>query len=99
MALRQLCTAGRANYPPRPPWIKEQGPAVFANWWEDPIYSHWPEDEHERISESAEIAAAVAFLALPAASYVTGTTLAVDGGLLANGFQGACGSFVPANVS
>ena len=52
-----------------------------------------------RVAEPAEIAAAVAFLALPAASYVTGTTLAVDGGLLANGFQGACGSFVPANVS
>ena len=34
-----------------------------------------------RLGEAAEIAAAVAFLCSPAAAYITGQTLAVDGGL------------------
>lgn len=36
-----------------------------------------------RYAEPADIAAAVAFLATPAARHITGTTLTVDGGLLA----------------
>ena len=40
----------------------------------------------QRIGEPEEIAAAIAFLCLPAASYITGQILAVDGGLLSYGF-------------
>ncbi|RDS79057.1 SDR family oxidoreductase [Dyella monticola] len=39
-----------------------------------------------RIGEPEEVAAAIAFLCLPAASYITGHVLAVDGGFLNYGF-------------
>ena len=39
-----------------------------------------------RIGEPEEVAAAIAFLCLPAASYITGQVLAVDGGFLNYGF-------------
>jgi Tropinone reductase 1 len=39
-----------------------------------------------RIAEPEEIASVIAFLCMPAASYVTGQCVAVDGGFLANGF-------------
>ena len=39
-----------------------------------------------RIGEPEEVAAAVAFLCLPASSYVTGECIAVDGGFLCFGF-------------
>jgi Tropinone reductase 1 len=39
-----------------------------------------------RVGEPEEAAAAVAFLCMPAASYITGVCLPVDGGFLANGF-------------
>jgi Tropinone reductase 1 len=41
-----------------------------------------------RIAEPHEVAAVVAFLALPAASYVTGQCLAVDGGMTIQGLSG-----------
>jgi Tropinone reductase 1 len=39
-----------------------------------------------RVAEPEEVAAAIAFLLMPAASYITGQCLAVDGGMVVNGF-------------
>ncbi|MBI4854788.1 MAG: SDR family oxidoreductase [Acidobacteria bacterium] len=40
----------------------------------------------KRIGEPIEVASAVAFLAMPASSYITGQCITVDGGFLINGF-------------
>lgn len=40
----------------------------------------------KRVGEAVEVASAVSFLCMPASSYITGQTLAVDGGMLAWGY-------------
>jgi len=49
-----------------------------------------------RLATPEEQANAIAFLAMPASSYITGQVIAVDGGLTANGFAGDC---IPPRVS
>ncbi|KAK2441950.1 tropinone reductase protein [Trifolium repens] len=41
----------------------------------------------QRIAETHEVSSLVTFLCLPAASYITGQTISVDGGFTVNGFQ------------
>jgi Tropinone reductase 1 len=40
----------------------------------------------QRVGKPDEVAAAAAFLAMPASSYITGQCIAVDGGFMVNGF-------------
>ena len=40
----------------------------------------------KRVGEPVEVAAAVAFLSMPAASYISGECISVDGGFLKYGF-------------
>ena len=47
----------------------------------------------KRLAEPEESGATVAFLCLPASSYITGQIISVDGGLSAQGFQGPCAKF------
>jgi tropinone reductase I len=41
----------------------------------------------QKIGEPEDVSAAVAFLCMPGAAYITGQTIAVDGGFTINGFQ------------
>jgi NAD(P)-dependent dehydrogenase (short-subunit alcohol dehydrogenase family) len=42
-----------------------------------------------------DVAAAVAFLAMPCSRYINGQTIAVDGGLLSEAHQGDCARVGP----
>ena len=44
----------------------------------------------DRLPDAEESARTIAFLCMPAASYVSGQTLAVDGAFTASGFAGPC---------
>jgi tropinone reductase I len=68
------------------PWYirtQRSEPALADADYLDEVLDHTP---LRRIGEPEEVAAAIAFLCLPAASYITGHVLAVDGGFLNYGF-------------
>lgn len=48
------------------------------------VYSRTP---LERLGDPAEVSSVVAFLCLPASSYITGQIICVDGGMSINGFS------------
>ncbi len=68
------------------PWYihtrRTAGPLAQAEYRED-VLAHTPLG---RVGEPQEVAAAIAFLCLPAAAYITGECIAVDGGFLRHGF-------------
>ncbi|MGX5731443.1 SDR family oxidoreductase [Pseudoxanthomonas beigongshangi] len=68
------------------PWYirtrRTSGPLSDADYYEE-VIARTP---MRRIGEPEEVAAAVGFLCLPAASYITGECIAVDGGFLRYGF-------------
>ena len=68
------------------PWYirtQRSEPALADPDYLDEVLDHTP---LRRIGEPEEVAAAIAFLCLPAASYITGQVLAVDGGFLNYGY-------------
>jgi tropinone reductase I len=68
------------------PWYirtQRSEPALADSDYLDEVLDRTP---LKRIGEPEEVAAAIAFLCLPAASYITGQVLAVDGGFLNYGF-------------
>ncbi|HEY2621867.1 MAG TPA: SDR family oxidoreductase [Dyella sp.] len=68
------------------PWYirtQRSEPALADDEYLDEVLDRTP---LRRIGEPEEVAAAIAFLCLPAASYITGQVLAVDGGFLNYGF-------------
>lgn len=68
------------------PWYirtQRSEPALADSDYLDEVLDRTP---LRRIGEPEEVAAAIAFLCLPAASYITGQVLAVDGGFISYGF-------------
>ncbi|KAJ8631783.1 hypothetical protein MRB53_025106 [Persea americana] len=51
-----------------------------------PCYIKTSLEEHKRIGEPKEVSSLVAFLCMPAASYITGQVISVDVGMTLNGF-------------
>ena len=65
------------------PWLQRSELALADPDYLDEVLDHTP---LRRIGEPEDVAAAIAFLCLPAAAYITGQVLAVDGGFLNDGF-------------
>ncbi|WP_158880499.1 SDR family oxidoreductase [Rhodanobacter sp. L36] len=68
------------------PWYirtQRSEPALADDQYLDEVLDRTP---LRRIGEPEDVAAAIAFLCLPAANYITGQVLAVDGGFLHYGF-------------
>jgi NAD(P)-dependent dehydrogenase (short-subunit alcohol dehydrogenase family) len=61
-------------------WLEEQGsPAIEPGEFSDKLVKYLP---YRRLLKPEEVAGALLYLVSPAASFVTGTSIAVDGGLL-----------------
>ncbi|KAK6933507.1 hypothetical protein RJ641_036401 [Dillenia turbinata] len=67
---------------------------AFDQWFEDKDFLEAIKTRTPlgRVGEPREVSSLVVFLCLPAASYITGQIIAVDGGLTVNGFQYVTGS-------
>ncbi|KAI3757920.1 hypothetical protein L6452_05464 [Arctium lappa] len=66
------------------PLIENHMKTIDANKFLNDVGSRTP---MKRLGQANEVSSLVAFLCLPAASYITGQTIAIDGGFTVNGFS------------